>query len=54
MDLSEDEKKSLYRLLRKNDKYLDKTLYSLKYRLEKELFSRLTIEEIQDIQADKS
>ena len=54
MNLTDSEKKSLYKFLRKNDKILDKTLYSLKYRLEKELFSKMTIEEIQEIEAGKA
>ncbi len=54
MDLSAEEKKSLYIFLRENDSSLDKTMYSLKYRLEKELFSIMTIEEIQRIGKKKS
>ncbi len=49
MNLSDDEKKALYIFLRENESSLDKLLYSLKYRLEKELFSTMTIEEIQRI-----
>lgn len=54
MDLSAEEKRSLYIFLRENDSSLDKTLYSLKYRLEKELFNIMTIEEIQKIGKKKS
>ena len=54
MDLTYEEKKSLYKFLRKNDSSLDKILYSLKYRLEKELFTKLTIEEIQEIESENS
>ena len=53
MELTDEEKKSLYKLLRQNDKSLDKILYSMKYRLEKELFGKLTIEEIQEIESGK-
>ncbi|MDX9800321.1 MAG: hypothetical protein RBT69_03175 [Spirochaetia bacterium] len=47
MELKPEEKKALCSFLRKHEKELGKELYSLKYRLEKELFNSLTIEEIQ-------
>ncbi|MCP5515240.1 MAG: hypothetical protein H7A26_07225 [Spirochaetales bacterium] len=47
MELKQEEKKALCVFLRKHEQELCKELYSLKYRLEKELFNSLTIEEIQ-------
>ena len=49
MELNDKEKIALYSFLRKNEKDLDRILNAFKYRLEKELFKSLTIEEIQVI-----
>jgi len=47
LKLNKQEMVLLYALLRKHEKELEKEIYTLKYRLEKELFNFLTIEEIQ-------
>ncbi len=47
MELSREEKIALCAFMRKHENELGKELYKLKYRLEKELFEILTIEEIQ-------
>ncbi|MCL2480822.1 MAG: hypothetical protein FWF38_03820 [Spirochaetaceae bacterium] len=52
MELNKKEKILLYAFLKKHEKELEKELYTLKYRLEKEVFDSLTIEEIQVL--DKS
>jgi len=52
LELNKKEKILLYAFLKKHEKELEKELYTLKYRLEKEVFDSLTIEEIQVL--DKS
>jgi len=47
LELNKEEKILLYAFLKKHEAELKKELYSLKYRLEKEVFDSLTIEEIQ-------
>jgi len=47
LELSKKDKILLYAFLKKHEKELEKELYTLKYRLEKEVFDSLTIEEIQ-------
>lgn len=49
MDLSKIEKKVLYSFLIKHEKELVQELYTLKCKIEKELFDSLTIEEIHDL-----
>jgi len=53
LELDKKEKILLYAFLRKHEKELDKELYTLKYRLEKEGFESLTIEEIQILDKTK-
>jgi len=47
LELNKKEKILLYAFLKKHEKELKKELYTLKYRLEKEVLSSLTIEEIE-------
>jgi len=47
LELKQEEMMALCAFLRKYEKELGKELYTFKYRLEKELFTTMTIEEIQ-------
>ena len=47
--LSKDELVGIYLLLRQKEEELTKHLYSLQFRIEKELYNNLSIEEIENL-----